>query len=125
MTQEEKEAAVRTNLAYLFADLMESSLMDMEEAANKAGFRIIHEDRRSFNTAIKAVRKLKMKVGKLPISEQENYGDSSDKIYQLILLLVDRCSRDGINIKSLAYQLLGLKSLLGIKIDLSVYEEEE
>lgn len=120
-TDKVKEAIIRTNLAYLFVDLMESAAMDMNESLKRAGQRLKHEDKRNFNTALAALKRLKKEVDKIPEDEQENYGDSADKIYQIVVLLADRCTTDDNEIKAVYDLLKSFPSRLGLESDDSCF----
>jgi len=54
----------------------------------------MHEERRNFNTAIAALKRLKQPVKDCPECVQEDFGDDADCIYQVIKLLIDRSGDD-------------------------------
>ena len=89
--QLKNEAYISTNIAFCMVDIMESALMDMNTSVKKAGYIIRHEDKRNFNTAIHALKKLKNNLNYCSDNEQESYGNDADMFYQFIKLLIDRC----------------------------------
>ena len=94
MEQKIKQANIATNIAYIMADISESALLDLDKACKNANKQLMHEERRNFNTAIAALKRLKQPVKDCPECVQEDFGDDADCIYQVIKLLVDRCGDD-------------------------------
>jgi len=94
MEQNIKQANIATNIAYIMADISESALLDLDKACKNADKMLRHEERRNFNAAIAALKRLKQPVKDCPECVQEDFGDDSDCIYQVIKLLIDRCGDD-------------------------------
>lgn len=82
------------NLTYVLTDVVETLLYDLRSEMGKQGYELRHDEKRNFNTAIAAIRKLKQDVDKSQLSTQENFGNDSDCLLAFIRLLVDRCGDD-------------------------------
>lgn len=87
-------AKVATNICYSMIDVMESAMLDMNTLLSKTKFKLTHEDKRNFNTAIAALKRLKQNVDRCSEHEQEAYGDDADMMYQVIKLIIDRVGED-------------------------------
>lgn len=85
---------IHSNLLFLMADMMETLLIDTSAMMKKEGFEIRHDAKRNFNTAISSVRKLRRAVDGCMQSTQENFGNDSDCMYEMIKLIIDRCGED-------------------------------
>ena len=94
MEQKIKQANIATNIAYIISDVMESALLDLDKSCKNANKQLMHEERRNFNTAIAALKRLKQPVKDCPECVQEDFGDDADCIYQVIKLLIDRSGDD-------------------------------
>lgn len=82
------------NLTYVLVDVVETLLYDLRSEMRKQGYELRHDTKRNFNTAITAIRRLKLDVDKSQFSTQENFGNDSDCLLAFIRLLVDRCGDD-------------------------------
>lgn len=82
------------NMAYVLTDVVETLLYDLRSEMGKQGYELRHDAKRNFNTAISAIRKLKLDVDKTQLSTQENFGNDSDCLLAFIKLLIDRCGDD-------------------------------
>lgn len=127
MTNEEriKQGNISNNLCFLLTDMMETSLMNAETYFGRAGFKLAFSDRQNFNAAIKAIRGIKRNVNACQIKTQMDFGDSSDMLYQFILMLVDRTQDD----PELMFKLYNYVSLfpskVGVEMDSSVFLNSE
>lgn len=83
-----------TNIVYVLTDVLETNLMDMQEAFKKQGCALRHDVKRNYNTAIHAIRCIKRDIAHLESSTQENFGHDADITNALLLTLIDRCGDD-------------------------------
>ena len=116
MEQKIKQANIATNIAYIIADVMESALLDLDKACKVANKQLMHEERRNFNTAIAALKRLKQPVKDCPECVQEDFGDDADCIYQVIKLLVDRCGDDNAKLFQFYNYIKSFPSQLGMDL---------
>ena len=74
--------------------------------------------KRNFNTAIAAIKRLKSDVNHCSESTQENFGNDSDMVNAMLLTLIDRCGDDD----NLAYKMYeyikSFPSKLNLDLDL-------
>ena len=54
-----------TNIVYVLTDVLETNLMDMQEAFKKQGCALRHDVKRNYNTAINAIRCIKRDIAHL------------------------------------------------------------
>lgn len=78
-----------TNIVYVLTDVLETNLMDMQEAFKKQGCALRHDVKRNYNTAIHAIRCIKRDIAHLESSTQENFGHDADITNALLLTLID------------------------------------
>ena len=83
-----------TNICYMLADLMEMSLMDLEEVFAERKLKLHHEQKKYFKGAIHNVRNLIKQVSHTPEITQVSFGNDSDMMHTMMLLLIDRCGED-------------------------------
>lgn len=88
------KAHLFNNILYMLVDIMESRLMDMEHLMRKNNLTLRYDTKRNFNTAMSAIRKLKIDVNKCSDEEQDRFGNSSDILDALIITIVDRTGLD-------------------------------
>ena len=97
-SKENKRGNTHANITFVLLDMMETSLLNANECLKKEGCELRHESKRNFNTAITAIKKLKGHVNKCSNDMQVNYGNDSDMLYNVLLLLIDRCGDDDIKL---------------------------
>lgn len=83
-----------TNICYMLADLMEMSLMDLNEIFEDAGLILHHAQKKYFKGAIHNVRNLIKEVSHTPQLTQISFGNDSDMMRAMMLLILDRCGED-------------------------------
>lgn len=86
--------AISTNFCYVLADIMETSLMDLESIFKKNNIALVHEQKRYFNVAIHNIRKLCREVDHCDDKIKEHYGNDADMLNAIILTLIDRCGNE-------------------------------
>ena len=83
-----------TNIVFVLADVLESNLISMQDEFKKNGFELRHEAKRIFNTALANIKKLRREVNKCSESTQDNFGNDSDMLNALMIMIIDRCGDD-------------------------------
>lgn len=100
--EDPRKLAVRINLLYTLADIMETQLMELErDIRRRTGHGMRFDAKRDYNAAIRAARRLLTDVNTCSRKTQEQFGDDADIIHALLLLIIDRTGDDD----RLAYQL--------------------
>ena len=110
-----------SNLLFVMVDVLETNLMDARELLRKEGQDYRQEDKRNFNTAIQAIKKLKHEITHIPQEEQEDFGRDSDMIYQFIRLLISRCGSDDEKLFKLFNYVKSFPDVLDLRVDDSVF----
>jgi hypothetical protein len=83
-----------TNICYMLADLMEMSLMDLEEIFENNNLKLHHAQKKFFKGALMNVRGLIKEVSHTPQLTQISFGNDSDMMRAMMLLILDRCGED-------------------------------
>lgn len=107
-----------TNIVFVLADVLESNLINMQEEFKKNGFELRHEAKRSFNTALANIQKLRREVNKCSKSTQDNFGNDSDMLNALMLMIIDRCGDDDMFHFKLYNYIKSFPSKLNLDLDL-------
>ena len=126
--EDPRKLAVRINLLYTLADIMETQLMELErDIRRRTGHGMRFDAKRDYNAAIRAARRLLTDVNTCSRQAQEQFGDDADIIHALLLLIIDRTGDDD----RLAYQLYrhikAMPSKMHLETDIdeaSVFGEE-
>ena len=126
--EDPRKLAVRINLLYTLADIMETQLMELErDIRRRTGHGMRFDAKRDYNAAIRAARRLLTDVNTCSRKTQEQFGDDADIIHALLLLIIDRTGDDD----RLAYQLYrhikAMPSKMHLETDIdeaSVFGEE-
>lgn len=112
------KAHLFNNILYILVDIMESRLMDMEHLMRKNNLMLRYDTKRNFNTAMSAIRKLKIDVNKCSDKEQNRFGDSSDILDALIITIVDRTGLDMEDSFKIYEHIKKLPSKMGLNMDM-------
>ena len=107
-----------TNIVFVLADVLESNLISMQDEFKKNGFELRHEAKRSFNTALENIKKLRREVNKCSESTQDNFGNDSDMLNALMLMIIDRCGDDDMFHFKLYNYIKSFPSKLNLDLDL-------
>lgn len=107
-----------TNIVFVLADVLESNLINMQEEFKKNGFELRHEAKRSFNTALANIKKLRREVDRCSESTQDNFGKDSDMLNALMLMIIDRCGDDDMFHFKLYNYIKSFPSKLNLDLDL-------
>lgn len=119
-----------TNIVFVLADVLESNLINMQEELKKNGFELRHEAKRSFNTALANIKKLRREVDRCSESTQDNFGKDSDMLNALMLMIIDRCGDDDMFHFKLYNYIKSFPSKLNLDLDLDsafshIFESKE
>lgn len=112
------KAHLFNNILYILVDIMESRLMDMEHLMRKNNLMLRYDTKRNFNTAMSAIRKLKIDVNKCSDKEQDRFGNSSDILDALIIAIVDRTGLDVEDSFKIYEHIKKLPSKMGLNMDM-------
>lgn len=107
-----------TNIVFVLADVLESNLISMQDEFKKNGFELRHEAKRSFNTALANIKKLRREVDKCSESTQDNFGKDADMLNALMLMIIDRCGDDDMFHFKLYNYIKSFPSKLNLDLDL-------
>ena len=107
-----------TNIVFVLADVLESNLINMQEEFKNNGFELRHEAKRSFNTALANIKKLRREVDRCSESTQDNFGKDSDMLNALMLMIIDRCGDDDMFHFKLYNYIKSFPSKLNLDLDL-------
>ena len=107
-----------TNIVFVLADVLESNLISMQDEFKKNGFELRHEAKRSFNTALANIKKLRREVNKCSESTQDNFGKDSDMLNALMLMIIDSCGDDDMFHFKLYNYIKSFPSKLNLNLDL-------
>ena len=118
-----------TNIVFVLADVLESNLINMQEEFRKNGFELRHEAKRSFNTALANIKKLRREVDRCSESTQDNFGKDSDMLNAIMLMIIDRCGDDDLFHFKLYNYIKSFPSKLNLNIDMDnafshIFEQE-
>lgn len=93
------KACVYTNLAYALVEAADSIMLDVESMLKQLGAGIDKNEKQKYNNVCRAGKQFKVwlkdlarTVYKLDIADEAL--DDSDKLYDIILLIMDRCGGD-------------------------------
>lgn len=85
----------KTSLLWLFPDICETLLMELEEELRTVlGKKLKFAARMNYNKAIKSLRGLKKELEGFQASTQASYGEDADKVLAILMALTDRCADD-------------------------------
>lgn len=116
-----RQLIVKTNLLWLFPDIEETLLMDLDESARRQGRALRFHAKMSYNRAIRSVRALKTDIAACSRGTQETYGADSDRVLAILLAICDRCADDEALLRQVYEHIKELPSKLGL--DLSRCDE--
>ena len=109
---------VRTKLAYALADVANSLLMDCERTYNRVGLGLKGDERSRFKYFHQQATRLKYAAKDATKTmydlDMDTYYEDSDRLQELLLLLVDRTAADGGRFEMVRHSLERMKSILGL-----------
>ena len=108
------EGRISNNLIYLLSDAQEKLVMISEEENRRAGFEF-HNREKDLMNRIKFANQDLRKVSRR-ISSQEEFGESADELFNLIILLHDRIGQNKNKYKIVEKFLKSLNSEMGCRL---------
>lgn len=122
MKTSKNKANILSNLAFVLVDVLESCFMEANEklAAENSEFK--HEAKREFNLLLSHCRNLKRYVRTCSHETQESFGNDSDRMYETLKLLLDRCGEDDVKLFKFFNYIKTFPSELGIDVDDTVFK---
>lgn len=106
------------NIVFVLTDVLETNLMEMQQAFRKEGFELRHDTKRNFNTAIAAIKRLRRDLDHCSETTQENFGNDSDMVNAMLLTLIDRCGDDDKFAYRMYEYIKSFPSKLSLELDL-------
>lgn len=95
LTEEQREALhqadVRLSLLYIFPDICEALIADIEEYHKKLHMSFKYEDKRLWNIFKKASYNLRSTMKTLPEDYRTSYAETCEYLQTLVMKAVDRC----------------------------------
>ena len=93
------KACVYTNTAYALVEAADSIMMDVESMLKQLGAGVNKSEKQKYNNVCRAGKQFKVWLKDLArivykIEAADKALDDSDKLYDIILLIVDRCGDD-------------------------------
>ena len=117
--EDPRKLAVRINLLYTLADILETQLMELElDIRRRTGHGMRFDAKRDYNAAIRATRRLLTDVNTCSRRTQEQFGDDADIIHALLLLIIDRTGDDDLAAFRLYNYIKALPSRLRLELDI-------
>lgn len=106
-----------TNTLFVLVDVLETNLMNLEEAFRKQGCGLRQDAKRNFNTALYTLRKLKRDVNKCSLETQNYFGNDADMINAMLMTFIDRTGEDDMMAYNIYEYLKSYPSKLGLDTD--------
>lgn len=106
-----------TNTLFVLVDVLETNLMDLEQAFKKQGCVLRFDAKRNFNTALHALKKLKGDVNKCETNVQEYFGNDADMINAMLMTFIDRTGEDDVMAYNIYEYLKSFPSKVGLNTD--------
>ena len=93
------KACVYTNLAYALVEAADSIMLDVESMLNQLGAGVNKSEKLKYNNACRAGKQFRIWLKDLArvvykIDAADEALNDSDKLYDIILLMMDRCGGD-------------------------------
>lgn len=125
MTENRKlsKGRVLSNLAFVLADVLESCLMDANSELKKENCEFKHEAKREFNLLLAHIRNIRKAVAKCGPETQEYFGEDSNRMFEFIKAVTDRCGEDDIMSAYFFNHVMAFPSRLGLDIDRDVFKD--
>lgn len=122
MKTSKNQANIQSNIAFLLVDILETAFMEANNLLKADNCEFKHEAKREFNLLLSHCRKLKQYVRTCSKETQEFYGNDSDRLYQTLRLIIDRCGEDDMKLFKFFNYIKIFPSQLGMKIEDDVFE---
>lgn len=105
------------NALFVLVDVLETNLMNFEQELKKNGYMLRHEDKRNYNTALKALQRLRKTTNENTQQEQEDYGTDADMINAMLMTFIDRTGEDDVMAYKIYEYLKSFPSKLELNTD--------
>lgn len=89
-----KEVAIKTNLAFIVADMLESCIVDVKDAIEQYGGAMQYNQKRIWNNAESACRQLTKEISHLDEKTQMDFGNDADVLWCFLKLIMSRSGSD-------------------------------
>lgn len=89
-----KEVAMKTNLAFLVADMLEGCIVDVKDAIGEYGGEMQYNQKRIWNNTETACRQFLKEISRLDEQTQIDFGNDADVMWCFLKLLMSRCGSD-------------------------------
>lgn len=122
MKTSKNQANILSNLAFVFVDILESCFMEANEKLAAENNEFKREAKREFNLLLSHCRNLKRYVRTCSHETQEDFGNDSDRMYETLKLLLDRCGEDDVKLFKFFNYIKTFPSELGIDVDDTVFK---
>ena len=86
-----RQADVRLSILYIFPDICESLIADIEEYHKKLGIGFRYEEKKLWNIFKKAAYNLRTTIKQMPDEYKWSYAESCEYIQTLVMKAIDRC----------------------------------
>ena len=113
-----RQLNIINNLIYVLADVIETSLMDLEAGYRQHGRALRQESRRNFNMPLRGLRLLKSELNPSPVQEQIDYGNDADILNAIILIYLDRTGVDDMQAFRIYNLIKSMPSRLHLELDI-------
>lgn len=121
MKTSKNQSNILSNFAFVLVDVTESCFMEANEKLKAENSEFRHEAKREFNALLRHCRELKRYVRNCSAQTQEWFGDDSDRMYQMMKLILDRCGDDDVRMFKFFNYIKTFPSQLGMDIDDTVF----
>jgi hypothetical protein len=88
------EVVTRNTLLFALADVVDENLLGLTRIAGLSGFVMRQEVKRDYNKVVAAIRQLRLRVDSCSERTIDNFGDDSDILNAIILMVIDRWGED-------------------------------
>ena len=123
MKTSKNEANILSNLAFVIVDVLESCFIEANEKLKSENSEFKHEAKREFNLLLAHCRNLKRYVQNCSEQTQEYFGQDSDRLYETIKLITDRCGEDDVKHFKFFNYIKTFPSKLDMEIDDTVFSD--
>lgn len=109
---------VRTRLAYMLADVANTMLLNCESTYRRVGLGLRGNEKYRFKLMADAARRLKQLSKEATQTmyelDLEHYYEDSDRIFDILMLLSDRCAGSEERLEMVRRFLMRMRSVLGL-----------
>ena len=107
------DKVVINNTLFLFPDIMEGLLLDVEKLYRAEGQEFRHQTRQDFNKTLFHLRRFLSSIRDCSAETQDAFGSDSDELKELIFYYIDRVNENPKTAKSILNFIKSKSSKLG------------